>query len=346
MTENIRKMEEYILEQSPTDPESHVLTFCYVQVMYQATQKQYANIIGISDRALRNYISNNQELYDEEKKRLQEIKEADSPSPDFTLMANRTITEEQLDKFVDALFKSAINGNARDKALFIEFTGLTSEQVLTLQHTKAKSLRYWIKDMIQPISQYMDTKSLGMMIETSPYIFRGTKSSNKNAQRFVDTDISDESFKLELMYWGAAFLSMMNNEEHPDLELLATTVRLDRLSKDIPEAYNKYEVRRYAEADFTPKKPNKTFDELMLELFIEIDGAIKGKEEFEKWKIEHPPKAPKAVKPPELDKAEVELRASEYEDELEILLTVEDEILHDLKMITKKVEAEKKANKN
>ena len=336
---DVKKIEQYLTENKPTDAESHVVAFAFVKVMYGATQKAYAEATGINDRSLRNYISDNQELYEEELERLEELKDADSPTADFSILANRAITEEMLDKFVDSLFKSAISGNARDKSLFIEWTGLTAEQVLTLQKNKAKSLRHWIKTEIGNVNQYMDTKSLGLMIETSPYIFRGNKDSKNNAQAFVDADLTDEGFKQELMYWGATFLSMMNNAEHPDLELLATAVRVDRLSKDIPEAFNKFEVKRYADADFTPEKQNKTLDELLLEL-CELEhgkGSFKAKEEYEEIKSQQMQNVGKAVKPPKFDKAEVKARASEYEDELKIILTAEEQMRHWMNETTKKV---------
>lgn len=332
MTDKEKQIRNHIAQANPTDAESHVLTFAFCQVMYGATQKQYVEVAGFSDRLLRTYISDNRKAYDEELERIQGIKEADSPSPDFTLMANRTITEEQLDKFVDALFKSAVNGNARDKQLFIEFTGLTSEQVLTLQKNKAKSLRYWIRGELDSISTYMDTKSLGLMSESSELIYRGDKASAKNAQTYVNKDINDEAFMRELAYWGAVHLNLLNNVSHPDTELLATAVRLDRLESGVKETFNKYEVKKYANGQpISDVKKTATDDELA-RMLSEVFTANEVEDIMYQKRM-----AQDIVKAPTVDRVSVDQRATKYQDELIVILTAEEQMRQWMKDITKKV---------
>lgn len=331
MTDNIKKIEEYIAEHKPNDAESHVLAYCFCKVYYSATQKQYAESAGFSDRLLRSYISDNRELYDGELERLQDIKDADSPPTDFTIMANRTITDEMLDKFVDSLFKDALTGNARSKQLFIDFTGLTSEQVLTLQKNKAKSLRYWIRENLGSISQFMDAKSLGLMIESSPYIHRGNKESANNAQAFVDADFTDESFAKELMYWGMVHLSLLNNVAHPDIELLSTAVRLDRIEAGVPETFNKYEVKQYAKGESISDVKKTVTDTEMEQMLTEVFGADEAEEIMFKRSL-----AKDTVKAPKVDKVSVEQRASKHEDKLQVLLTTEEELRHMMQQTLKK----------
>ncbi|XQY90618.1 hypothetical protein ACNRWW_13905 [Metabacillus sp. HB246100] len=342
-----KMIEEYIVAQSPNDAMSHINTFCYVKVMYEATQAQYAKYAGISDRGLRSFISSNKEEYEQELERVQAEKDAES-DVDFSQLNTRVLSEEQIDKFVENVFKKATSPNAsvREWEFFLNFTGLTATEVLNLQEAKAKTLRYWIKAQMPLLKQFMDTKVLGLMTETSRIIYRGNKDSKDNAQAFIDADIHDEAFAKELMYWGAVHLSMMNNVEHPDIELLATSVRLDRIEQGIAETFNKYEVKRYAEGDFTPKKSNKTMNELMLELCILEHGITRGTEEFEKLKEQRDRAlavAVKTVKPPVTDKVDINARASKYEDELRVLLTAEEEMRHMMNEITKKVNKQKGA---
>ncbi|MFJ7510028.1 hypothetical protein ACIQW7_11270 [Peribacillus simplex] len=325
--DNKQLTEEYLKGKAPTTQLDIALAYAEVKGRYGALQKDVASILGINDRSLRQYISNNKEEYEA---RLAELQDELETEIDYSKLNTRVLSEEQIDKFVENVFKKATSKDAsvREWEFFLNFTGLTATEVLNLQEAKAKTLRYWIKAQIAMLKQYMNTRTLGLMTETSKLIYRGDKGSQGNSQNFVDSSVEDESFKKELMYWGAVHLSMMNSVEHPDLELLATAVRLDRIEKDIPEAINKYEVKRYEEGDFTPRKSDKTLDEMMLDLYVMEHGATRGREEFEKMKAikQSAPKAPKAVKPPELDKVDVELRASKYEDELEVLLTVSEEI--------------------
>ncbi|KUP06198.1 hypothetical protein Q75_09720 [Bacillus coahuilensis p1.1.43] len=337
-------IQQYIENNKPTDALSHALTFAYCKVMFGAVQKTYAELAQISDRALRNYISDNREEFDTKLVELEAEKEDELDLGSASLTA-RALSEEQLDAFINNIFKRATSKDAsvREWEFFLNFTGLQAQDVLNLQEAKAKSLRWWIKGELPSIKRYLNTKTLGLMTETSNIVYRGNKDSAKNAQAFVDADVQDETFARELMYWGAVHLSMMNNVEHPDLELLATAVRLDRLSKGSSEVYNKFEVKKYAEGDFTPKKHTKSLDELLLELCIMDKGVTKGTEEFEELKTARVNNVAKAVKPPELDKADVQVRASKYEDELRVLLTAEEEIRHMMNEITQKVNLQKGA---
>lgn len=330
MAEKDKQIKGYIAEHQPNDAVAHVIAYAFCKVMYGATQKAYANEAGFSDRQLRQFISNNKELYEEELTRLEEL---DTDKPNFDILANRTITEEQLDNFVDALFKSAVSGNARDKQLFIEFTGLTSEQVLTLNKNKAKSLRYWIRGELDSISSYIDTKTLGIMSESSELIFRGDKGSKNNTQNYINKDVADESFALELMYWGAVHLNLLNGVEHPDTSLLATAVRVDRLEKDVAETFNKAEVKKYAKGEaITEGIKNVTEAE-----WIEKLSGTFSPEEIED--ILYKKRMAQASKPtaPEVVRADVEQRASKHEDELRVLLTAQEEMAQALKEMAKHI---------
>jgi hypothetical protein len=334
MNEMEQKIADYITDVQPNDAKTHVTAYAFCKVMYGATQKSYVEVAGFSDRLLRKYISQEKELYEEELQRLTEVKEYESPSPDFAKMSSRIITEEMLDSFIDSLFKSAVNGNAREKELFLSFTGLTAEDVLTLNKTKAKSLRYWIRERLADISSYMDTKTLGLMTETSELIFRGNKETANNAQNFVNKSIEDEAFKLELMYWGAVHLSMMNNVAHPDLELLATAVRLDKMLKGSPETYNKYEVKKYAKGESIVDKAKAPVDEAKLEAML---AEILGDKEQAQDVMYASRMAKDIVKTPKVVRANVEQRATEYEEQLRVLLTAEENVRHMMREITRKV---------
>jgi|GEM_PF-4490963 len=310
-----QKIEQYLTETAPKSQLDIVLAFAEVKVRYGATQKEVAKFLGINDRSIRQYISNYKEEYEA---RLAELEEEVEPEIDISQLG-RTITEEQLDKFVDSLFKSAITGSARDKQLFIEFTGLSADEVLTFQKNKAKSLRYWIRGELGSISQYMNTRTLGLMTESSELIYRGTKDSAKNPQNYVNKDVSDESFAKELMFWGLVHLNLLNGIEHPDTELMATAVRLDRVINNIPETFNKHEVKKYAKGEPISEVKKKVSDEEWMQMLTEIFGKDEAEEIMYRKRI-----AQNTVKAPEVVKVDVEQRATKYQDELEVLLTAEE----------------------
>jgi len=317
---------EYLESSSPTTNLDHSLAFAYLKVTAEVTQKQYAEAVGISDRALRKYIADNRADYDEEIERL----EAELEKPlDLSSLSSRTLTEEQLDKFVDVLYKSAITGNARDRQLMIDFTGLTAEDVMNLQSVKQKSLRWMIKGELSSISSYLDTKELGVMIEESPYLFRGDKASAKNPHNFVQADIQDEAFIREMAYFGMLFVSIYNQSGHPDSEVLSQAVRLDRLEQGTAQPLNKYEVKKYAEGkNIKQTAPKAMTDDEALKMYMAVfEDKEKAHEILQKSR-----EAKAVAKPAEIKPDVVRQRATQHEDALLVLTSIEEEMRHHLKL--------------
>ncbi|CAH0222605.1 hypothetical protein SRABI96_02449 [Peribacillus sp. Bi96] len=329
---------EYLESNTPSTNLDHALAFAYLKVTAQVTQKQYAESVGISDRALRKYISDNKEDYEEEIERL----EAETEKPlDLSSLSSRTLTEEQLDKFVDVLYKSAITGNARDKQLFIEFTGLTAEDVMNLQTAKQRSLRWIIKGELGSISKYFDSKQLGVMIEESPYLFRGDKKSASNPNNFVQADISDEAFVREMAYFGMLFCSMYNNTAHPDTEVVSKAVRLDRLEQGTRQALSGKAVHEYSEGkNIKPKPPAKPMtDDEYRKLLIDVH-SIDGKPDLEEIEriVERNrvvTKTKGAIKPAEFKPDVIEERATQHKDALEVFTGYERDLASLLRMLDK-----------
>ncbi|MDM5313371.1 hypothetical protein [Peribacillus frigoritolerans] len=328
---------EYLESNSPSTALDHALAFAYLKVTGQVTQKQYAEAVGISDRALRKYISDNKEDYDEEIARIEA--EVDKPL-DLSSLSSRTLTEEQLDKFVDVLYKSAITGNARDKQLFIEFTGLTAEDVMNLQTAKQKSLRWIIKGELGSISKYFDSKQLGIMIEESPYLFRGDKQSTGNPNNFVQGDITDEAFVREMAYFGMLFCSMYNHTAHPDTEVVSKAVRLDRLEQGIRQAFNRQEVQKYIEGkNIKPDPPAKPMtDDEYRQMLIDL-ASLDGRPDLEEIEreVESRREARKVtkevVKPAEIKPDVIEKRATQHKDALEVFTGYEKDLKSLLRML-------------
>ncbi|KGP71512.1 hypothetical protein [Pontibacillus yanchengensis] len=327
-------IEEYFAEVMPSQAIEHAIAFGYVKgTDSQITQTMYSEKAGINSRTLRKYIAENKQAYEEE---LERAKENAEPEIDITSLDSRSLSEEQIDKFIEVLYQSAITGNARDRQLLIDFTGMTATDVMTFQNTKASSLRWFVKSTLSTISKHMDARALGINLAESSYLYRGDKSSNGNAQNFVNADLEDESFKLELMYWGMAFMSLYNQTEHPDIKLLEKAVRLERMEQETAQEINKAEVKKYEagkdiKADKKPVSGEALYSKLS-EIFSdeEID-EIRAKQQ----------EANRVTKPPELDKEKVEQRASQHEGKLEVLLSVEDE----LKAMMKKADLKNRARK-
>lgn len=319
-----RLVSDYIAEVQPSNPESHVLAFAYCKVNFECSQALYSKHAGFSDRGLREYISKNREMYDAEVIKLEEDKEKPF---DMTNISSRALTEAQLDKFIEVLYQSAIKGNARDRQLLIDFSGLTATDVMNLTEVKTKSLRHWVKSHLKTIKHYLNVKTLGLMTESSKYIYRGDKKSGKNPQRYINAKLTDEDFKRELMYWGAVHLNLLNNVEHPETELLATAVRIDRISAGESEEFNIHAVKRYAKGkNISPDKKSSGSIEHLRGKLIETLGEDKAVEAIATFRL-----SKNTVKPPEFESVDVQQRASQYEDELILLLSTEEEISYMLK---------------
>ncbi|EIT85379.1 hypothetical protein A374_11565 [Fictibacillus macauensis ZFHKF-1] len=325
MSDKEKVIAEYIESNNPSSSLDHALAFAYLKVTSQVTQKQYAEAVGVSDRAIRKYISDNKEEYEEEIESL----EAGVEKPlDMSILSSRTLTEEQLDKFVDVLYKSAITGSARDRQLMIDFTGLTADDVMNLQSVKQKSLRWMIKGELSSISQYFDAKQLGVMIEESPYLYRGNKLSKGNANNFVQADVTDERFIREMAYFGMLFCSMYNQTGHPDTDVISQAVRLDRMEQGTAQALNKQEIKKYAEGKNIKSDVKQPLSNAELfNMYKELFGAEKAHEMLQESK-----QAKQVVKPAEIKPDVIKQRASVHKDALLVLTTVEEEIKHLLKI--------------
>ncbi|WP_079709888.1 hypothetical protein [Paraliobacillus ryukyuensis] len=320
MADKLKEMEDFLQEQQPSTPEDVALCFAYCKVHYGATQDSYSKEIGISSRTLRKYISDNQKAYDEEIEQQEATKQ---PEADINNLA-RTLTNEQLDAFLQNLIQSAIKPDAsvKDKQLLIDFAGLSGNDLLNLTQVKKRSLHWFIKEELSSISQYLDSRQLGIMLEESDKLYREDRDSKGNAQNFVETDITDESFKLEAMYFGLLFMSLYNQTQHPDLELVQQAVRLDRIQQGKATPINKRAVKLYAKGNSIKKDAKKPVpDKSLEEMYAELFGEDEAQEFMSNVKT-----AKSTVKPPEIDKDNVEQRATEHQDKLEVLLSVEEEL--------------------
>lgn len=325
MTEKEKVLQGIVTESSPSTPLDHALLFAFVRQTEGTTQVQYSKAVGISDRTLRKYLADHQKEYTEE------LAKHEKKEEEFDLSKmNRSLSEEQLDKFVNNIFERATakDSTVREWEFLLNFTGLTASDVLSLREAKNRSLRWWIKGELSSISNYLDTKNMGVMLQSSEYLYRGDKGSMSNTQNFVNADVSDEIFMLEMAYQGMLFTSLYNNVAHPDLETLATAVRVNRLENGIQETFNKHEVSKYAKGKSISDSPNKPMtDEQLLEMFMMIhEDRAKAQEALLSHK-EAKLTASKVVKAPEVIVPDVQMRASKYADELEVLLSVEEELM-------------------
>ncbi|MFC0235143.1 hypothetical protein [Fictibacillus phosphorivorans] len=335
MKDKLKIIEEYVAQNNPTTPLDIALGFAYLKATAEVTQAEYSKVLGISDRSVRKYISDNKTEYDEEfaKWEAEKVPEVDIDN------LSRTLTEEQLDKFIDGLVRAAISPNAtvRERQQLIDFAGLTADDLLNLQAVKAKSIRWFIKQNLSNISHYMNTKELGITLQSSQYLYHGDKESVGNSKRFMSASLEDESFKLELMLAGLTFYSLYNSVEHPDLELMQTIVKLDRLEKGINEPMNMRELKGFAKGENILDQENKTktkASELATkkrldELLVEIDNLTKHIPKAKKVNASDyrnaTEKVVKLTKTPDLpDVEEVEKRATEHYEELQVLLSTED----------------------
>lgn len=312
------KVSEYLAEANPADELSHVLAYAHLKQTYQVSQAEYQKLTGVNERTLRSYISKNRKEYEEQ---LEASKPTNLIDPDNL---QTTLTEEQLDQFIAVTIQKAISpeGTVADRKLLIELTGLKAEDIMNLSQVKNKSLKWHIKNNLSKLSKVMDTKQLGIMLQESPYLYHADKESKGNSKRFVDARFEDESFKLELMYWGMVFISMYNSNAHPDLDLLAKAVRINRLENNISEPMNMSDVKAFAKGkdieQTAPKKATKA----------EIESLLKQLENEFGEEYSNARKSVKdVVKPPVFPEVEeIEAKSSKYFNELLVITSVEEEL--------------------
>lgn len=323
--DNTKLIEEYIKDKAPETELDIVLCMAEVKAKYNAVQSETAKYFGISDRTLKNYKAKHKAEFEArlEEVMAQEVDELAGINP------NQFVSEEQTDKFFRVMYEKAVSpqGTARDRELYMEATGLSGRDYFHLQSVKANTLRWFIKQNLSKISQYMDTKELGVQLQSSPYLYNGDKESLGNTQKFVDKSLDDESFKLELILAGLTFYSLFNGVNHPELEYMQNIVKLDRLEQEIKVKMNLNEVKEFARGGEPRPTSNKSLDEVLLEL-EQMDNPRATMEDVRtKYSRGSQTKAKSLVKPPKLPDVETVVRkADEHRERLRVLLSAQDEI--------------------
>ncbi len=313
-------------EVKPVDALSHAVLFAKLKGKELVTQKEYAEAAEISDRTLRGYIQKHRKEYE----KALETAEAELAAKLNPLSSSRKLSESDLDVFISSLITAAISPTAtvRDRSLLIDFAGLKSEDILSLSASKDRKLLWYVKNNLSTISKYLDSRSLGIMLEGSDLLNRDDTRDSHNKQNFIDSDISSEQFKLEMVYQGLLFGSIWNEAEHPDLSVVAAAVRLQRSVDSNTEQLSKgkYELKHYvagkdveetAAVERSEEETAAEIERLMLEIF---DGNVK---EYEESKARRKTFS-EAVKPPKIDKAAVRQRESEYSEDLKVIATFEE----------------------
>ena len=229
-TEKERKAQvitDTLAEKQPSTPQAHAITFAFLTATEGVTQKEYAEALGISDRTVRKYISQHKKDYEEEYSRAEgELKQALGRSK------QRAMTGSELDAFTNVLIERALdpNGSTQDRKLLIEFTGMTGKELIQRSAQKKSSLHWFILNNLSTVSGYMNTRELGIQLNETALLHRETRDSEENLQRFTDSSVfTDPAFFREATYWGLVFMSIYNEVQHPDLELLGDAVRLERI---------------------------------------------------------------------------------------------------------------------
>lgn len=228
-----RVIKDVLEERGPNTPLAHSVVFAFLSATEGATQKEYAEAIGVSDRTIRKYIAQYKAEFDAEFKRAEaELRQLQGRTK------QKQLTGSQLDAFIDVLVAKAIdpNGSTQDRRLLIDFTGLTGADLIQRNAIKKTTLRWFILNHLSTLSTYINTRELGLNLEESELLNREDKESENNVQKFTDSSIfSDPAFFRECAYWGLVFMSIYNEIEHPDLLLMSDAVRLERILSG-PEA--------------------------------------------------------------------------------------------------------------
>jgi hypothetical protein len=260
-------------ERQPRTPQAHAITFAYLSATENVTQREYADAIGLSDRSIRKYIALHKAQYEEEYRRAEgELKQALGRGK-----KQREMTGSELDAFLDILIQKGTdpNGSTQDRKLLIEFTGLSGKDLIQRDAQKKSSLHWFILNNLSTVSGYMNTRELGINLTETDIIYREDRDSEDNLQRFVDKSIfADTAFFRECTYWGLVFLSMYNETQHPDLELLGDAVRLERIIAKPGDTVDPHKVdyraRRYAEGkDYRLEdrtKDTRSLEDMLIEL--------------------------------------------------------------------------------
>lgn len=223
----VRVIKDVLEERGPGTPLAHAVVFALLSAQEGITQREYSEAIGVSDRTIRKYIAQHKAEYEAEFKRAEaELRQLQGRS------RQKEMTGTQIDAFMDILIEKATSdtGTTQDRKLLIEFTGLNGADLIQRNAVKKSTLRWFIFNNIGTISSYLNTREMGIQLEETDLLNREDKESENNVQNFIDRSIfSDTAFLRECAYFGLLLISIYNETQHPDLELLGDAVRLERI---------------------------------------------------------------------------------------------------------------------
>lgn len=319
------EIKEFIGQEQPQTPEEIVIAFAYAKVHWNATQKEFSEVAGFSDRLLRQHISKCKNTFNQALDEYEQDAKADRFNPDN--LQGRQLSEEDLDKFVAGMIEagSGRDATARDRELMANFFNIKAEDIVQLSQSKNNSLKWLIRGNLANIKNIIDTKALGISLEESRYIYDGDSNNISNLNNFINADLKDEEFKSELMQFGLIFLSLYNNKAHADMNLLFQAVRLNNVmtGRTLPKQ-SKSRIKKYVSGKNWRQKVAQPVDVDKLIQGFEETGAFTKKEISTMSKNLN--KAENVVKAPAIDQQDIKERTSKHSEELEVLLTIEDEI--------------------
>ncbi|MGG6431925.1 hypothetical protein ACPF7I_06235 [Anoxybacillus sp. D401a] len=290
------------------DDKELLRAFADAKINLQASQEEFASAVGITSRTIRNKIAKDRAYYN-------------ACLEEFSSVAEEQgkLTEEQLSKFVDNILALGLNPkSAKDIQLFIDFFGITADDVKKIIQIKKASLRGWLKDAQL---DYMDMESVYKNLFTMDCLYNQNEQSVGATERAYSMDLNEPLTQYRLMYMGAVFMSLYNQAEYSDLlDQLAVLMKLEQLEQGVHIQIDRKLRTEAQKLAGTYKRPNLT-DEEYKSLLREIGVSEETLKTLQN--------KPKVKELPDRETVE-ELHENHYE-QLEGYLTAEQELSRLLK---------------
>lgn len=289
-----------------------VKAYADAKVNHDATQEDVASAVGVTARTLRKYIAEDREAYE-------------AYLAEFELKASGkvpSISENDLNSFVDNIIRMGTNPQSvKEVQLFIEFFGITSEDVKEIMNLKRKSLRGWLREAES--IDYMNVEEMQRNLLTMDILYNQNQQSKGATAKAMNINPNDAIDQYRLMYLGALFVSLFNQTENKALlKYLSVMMRLEQIKQGRDISIDA-DIRKQAE------RASGTYEETKELTANELEQGLRdiGYTEAEIQDMLYAFKHKSNSKPVELpDKEELEQDEEQYKEQLRGYLKPHEEL--------------------
>jgi transposase-like protein len=245
-----------------------VQALAQAQAVLDCNQDEFADVLEISSRSLRNWKKEFQELY-------LDAYEQFTPDAPELVDVPVDLTESSLEAVYENLLSRLQNKNTatKDLAQILQYFNISGTELRAYASSRNKSLRTFYKDAESVLVNDEDTAMLiKSMIVESNFMYQATPQTVGATEKYLSMDMDNPLVRLEVQTMGLLFMGLWNGNISPQFVEFAETLRILKYADG--QNVSTHSHNKFEEMDGQPKKlkPLKVTEKDLIANFGEEEG--------------------------------------------------------------------------